>query len=97
MSVILGMHSLFLIGFCSFNIADIRDSNGRSPLDLALSSFGPGNDPLDLPLYLINSGYGGIEKKTELLFRGCYYGQLDVVKEMVEQHNVDPKGDLFPA
>ena len=74
-------------------VADIRDSNGRSSLDLALNSFGPRDDLLDLPLYLINSGYGDMEKKAELLFRGCYYGKLDVVKEMVEQHNVDPKGD----
>ena len=71
---------------------DVCDDKGHSPaLDRALRD-GLSLDCVDIALYLINRGCGGDEHKVRLLFKACYYGRLDVVKELVEQHKVDPKG-----
>ena len=73
--------------------AGVRDNNGRSPLDSALD----GNDLfgffVDVALYLINHGYGGAEDRNKLMTRACEWGKLDVVKELVEQHKVDPNSE----
>ena len=63
-------------------------TDGDSPLDLALRG-----NKLDTALYLINRGCGSKEDKCELLFKGCRKGDLTVVRELVEQHNINPKGE----
>ena len=55
-------------------------------------------DELDVALYLISRGCGSDKDKGKLLIRTCWSGKLKVVKELVEQHNVNPKGmSLFYA
>ena len=45
-------------------------------------------------LYLIEChGYGDKQDKAKLLCKACKKGNLDVVKELIEQHNVDPNGE----
>ena len=55
-------------------------------------------DELDIALYLISHGCGSDKDKGKLLITACRSGELKVVKELVEQHNVNPKGiSLFYA
>ena len=42
-------------------------------------------------LYLINHGLH--DEQHKLLCEACKWGDLDVVKKLVEQHNVDPSGE----
>ena len=75
------------LGYCIF-FADVKDGNGDSPLDVAVRK-----NNLDMALYLISRGCGSNEDKGKVLVEACQSGKLKVVKELVEQHNVDPKGD----
>ena len=65
--------------------------NGKSPLDKALAGWY--SKPCDVALYLINNGYGNEQDKAKLLCKGCSLGNLDVVRELIEQHKVDPTGE----
>ncbi len=74
-----------------FSVTDVK---GMSPLDIALQGLYDEDPEFDVPLYLVRRGCGSDEKKAELLCTACHWGELDVVKELVEQHKVDPKGEL---
>ena len=52
---------------------------------------------VDVALYLINHGCTcSDEDKAELLCeRMCLWGKVDVVKELVEQHKVDPNSECW--
>ena len=65
--------------------------DGKSLLDKALD--GGYSEGCDVALYLINNGYGNEQDKAKLLCRGCSSGNLDIVKELIEQHKVDPNGE----
>ncbi len=67
----------------------MRDDEGQSPLDIAVG--GVYEVCMDVALYLMNRGCGGDEDKAKLLCRACWCGRLGVVKELAEQHKVDPK------
>ncbi len=71
----------------------MRDDKGQSPLDRALGGLEEGC--VDVSLYLMSRGCGGDEDKAKLLCAACYFGKLDVVKELVDQHKVDPKSELL--
>ena len=77
---------------------DVRDDEGRSPLDILLE----GIDNLlwfkqdfgfDIAHYLLSCGYGDEEDRVKWLCKACRRGSLEVVKELVERHNVDLKGE----
>ncbi len=70
----------------------MRDDEGQSPLDIALYDL-DNDDCVDVALYLMSRGCGGDEDKAKLLCGACYWGKLGAVKELVEQHNVDPKSE----
>ena len=54
------------------------------------------DDDGDVGLYLIkHHGCGDEQDKARLLCIACLCGNLDVVKELVEQHNVDPNGEYI--
>ena len=75
--------------------AGVRDDNGRSPLDVVLDEGTWDNG--DVGLYLVkHHGCGDEQDKVKLLCKACCRRNLDVVKELVEQHNVDPKGECIP-
>ena len=75
--------------------ADLKDKNGRSPFDLALDDVDPDNcdGQLSIAVYLINQGCScDDEDKATLLRKACQWGVLDIVNELVEKHECDPKG-----
>ena len=72
--------------------ADVKDDQGRSPLDIALE-YMDYHGLIDVALYLISRGCGDDEDKNKLLCGSCRWDRLDVVKELVEEHNCDPKGE----
>ena len=72
---------------------DVRDDKGQSPLDLALENVLYNFHSIDIRLCLINHGCGDDEDKDKLLCGACCSGRLDVVKELVEQHDRDPNGE----
>ncbi len=58
-----------------------------SPLDTTLD-FG-------IALYLLSHGCGGDEDKAKLLCKACCKAdKLDVVKGLVEQHKINPNGEI---
>ena len=77
---------------------DVRDEEGRTPLDILLE----GTDDLDwleqyngflIALYLLGCSYGDEEDTVKWLYKACRWGEVEVVKQLVERHNVDPKGE----
>ncbi len=72
----------------------MRDDEGQSPLDRALENPDDYDDCVDVALYLMSRGCAcGDEDKAKLLCVACGCGKLDVVKELVELHKVDPKSE----
>ena len=43
---------------------------------------------MDVAVYLVNHKIGSLEDKAKLLLGACQWGDMDVVKTLVEQHNV---------
>ncbi len=73
---------------------DVRDDKGQSPLDRALYNPYGSDGCVDVALYLMSRGCAcGDEDKAKLLCRACECGKLDAVKQLVEQHKVDPKSE----
>ena len=77
----------------------VQDGQGRSLVDTTLTNMyeyydGPDRG-LGIALFLINHGVDDEQDKAELLYKACDWGNLDVVKELVEQHNVDPNGEYY--
>ena len=64
---------------------------GRSPLDVALALY----KSVDVALYLINHGCGDDKDKAKLLCKACGLDRLDIVKELVEEHKLDPNGRYY--
>ncbi len=72
----------------------MRDDKGQSPLDIALEKwYEVGEGCVDVALYLMSRGCGSDEDKAKLLCAACHYGNLGVVKGLVELHTVDPKSE----
>ena len=70
----------------------MRDDKGQSPLDRAfydMCEIGR----FDFVVYLISHGCGDGKDRAIVLAQACRQGRLDVVKELIEQHKVDPKGE----
>ena len=79
-------------------MVDIRE---KSPLDHALRW---DNDydyylvRVDTALYLMNKlGCGDVKDKVKLLCAACFQGKLNVVKELITEHKVDPNGERIVA
>ena len=72
---------------CVF-LADVKDDSGDSPLDVAVRW-----NKLDIALYLISHGFGSDDDKHKVFISACHTGELKVVKKLVEQHSIDPKGE----
>ena len=70
----------------------MRDDEGQSPLDIVSENMYE-DGRFDLVVYLISHGCGDDTERAIVLAQACCQGRLDVVKELVEQHKVDPKGE----
>ncbi len=78
-----------------FSVIDVKDDEGMSPLDIALEDvYVYVYARYEVPLYLVRCGCGSAEDKAKLLRVACKHGELDVVKELVEQYKVDPNGEI---
>ena len=65
---------------------EITDSDGCSPLGWAFSK-----DITDVEQYLREHGCTVVDgDKDRLIGRACEAGRLDVMKELIEDHNCDP-------
>ena len=75
----------------------VRDGQGRSLVDMTLTNMDEYDTDrgLDFALFLINHGVDDEQVKAKLLCKACKWGNLSVVKELVEQHNVDPNGEYI--
>ena len=77
------------------------DDEGKSPLDHAL--YWDNDDyyyrvHVDTALYLMKKlGCGDDKDKVKLLCAACYQGKLNVVKELITEHKVDPNGERIVA
>ncbi len=69
---------------------------GQSPLKVVLDSLNifSYRGCVDVAFYLIKCGCGDKEDKVKLLYKACSVGKLDVVRELVEQHGIDPNGEI---
>ena len=72
----------------SFRI-DVEDGEGNSALDVAVRE-----NKLNTALYLFNHDCGSDKDKDKVLMQACKSGKLKVVKKLVEQHNINPKGEI---
>ena len=71
-------------------LTDVKNDHGESPLDTAVRA-----SQSDIALYLMNVHGCGDKDKGRLLTKACQSGTLKMVKELVEQHNINPKGEKF--
>ena len=73
----------------------ITDEEGQSPLTCVLSNMNEVilEEETDLILYLLEHGCDSSEETTKLLCVACSYGNLTLVKTLVEQFSIDPKGN----
>ena len=69
----------------------MRDDNDERPLDVALEY-----DAVEAADYLISRGSGAGKDNVRLLCRACEEGELDVVKKLVEEYDMNPNGKLLP-
>ena len=77
---------------CDF--AGVRDDEGKSPLDRAMENVYDTDGCAEVAHYLMSHGCDSDEKtRIKLLCGACRRGKLDVVKELVKQHNLDPKSE----
>ena len=74
--------------------AGVRDDNGKSPLDLAMERVYYSEGFLEVAHYLMSHGFDS-DKETlaKLLCGACLWGKLAIVKDLVEQHKLDPKSE----
>ena len=77
----------------------MANAEGQYPLDIALetevSDIHDDRGHIDVALYLINRGCGDDEDKDKLLCTACRCDRLDVVEELVEEHDRDPNGEYI--
>ena len=67
---------------------EVKNYCGDSALDIAVKK-----NKLDVSLYLISCGCGNDEDKGKVLVEACRSGKLQVVKKLVEKHEVNPNGN----
>ena len=74
-------------------ILDLRDDKGNSLLDRAINNMYEEVYP-EVALYLMNKGCEtDKESLTKLFCEACRTGKLEIVKELIEQHKLDPKSE----
>ena len=76
---------------CILFTAGVRDTKGQSPLDCALKRVYEYDGCVETAHYLMRCGCRGNKERDKLLCGACYWGKLDIVKELVEQ---DPNGEF---
>ena len=68
---------------------DVKNKDRNSPLDVAVRE-----KKQQVALFLFNHSSGSDEDKDKVLMQACESGELNAVKKLVEQHNVNPRGEI---
>ena len=66
----------------------VNDGDEDSPLDEVVRMHDS-----DRMLYLAIHGCGNSKFKDAAIIKACFYGRLEVAKKLIEQHNINPKGN----
>ena len=74
--------------YYAFILTGVKDGDEDSPLDKVV-----GMDYSDRMFHLVNNECGGNKFKDAAIIEACRYGRLEVVKKLIEQHNINPKGN----
>ena len=69
-------------------LTGVKDGDEDSPLDEVVEM-----GYSDRMFHLVNHGCGNSKFKDAAIIKACKYGRLEIVKELVEQHKVNPKGN----
>ena len=77
------------------NLADTTYDEDQSLIGITLENSSYEKGCVDVALYLINLSCGGAEDQGRLLCEASAWGVLDVVKELIEKHKVDPNGNHY--
>ena len=70
----------------------MKDDKGESPFALSLKS-----DNVEAAHYLLSHGGANNRDHAKLLCLACKCGELNIVKELVEKYEVDPKCKYYCA
>ena len=74
--------------------AGVRDDKGKSPLDRAMENVYYTEGCPEVAHYLMSHGFDSDEETlAKLLCGACWWGKLAMVKELVEEHKLDPKSE----
>ena len=68
----------------------MKDDQGETPLDRSFNGEMFKKGCFDVALYLLSLGCGGDSGRKKLLCGACRWGKMDLVRELVEQQNIDP-------
>ena len=76
---------------CEF-FTDVQDEDGLTPLENGLEGLGTVYDKtMDVALYLLDRGFNDDTNRAKILCAACEYGDLDVVKKMIEEYKTEYK------
>ncbi len=66
-------------------------------VEMAANFVRVGDGNLNIALFLLTDTGSQIDEatKVKVLYGGCAWGRLDVVKTIVEEHNLDPNSELY--
>ena len=87
------MITAYITTVVTFNVDSspgVNDRDGCSPLEAALIWLYNFEGCNDAAICLINHGCGGDKQKAQLLYGACLWDRLDIVKELIELHNLNP-------
>ena len=72
----------------------MRDDKGKSPLDRAMEDMYFTEGCPEVAHYLMSHGFDSDEETlAKLLCAASQWGKLTIVKDLVEQHKLDPKSE----
>ena len=78
------------------NVLDLKDEEGKSPLDRVMDNVYYTKGCPEVAYYLMSHGCDSDKEMiTKLLCGACRRGKLNVVKDLVVQHNVDPNSEFI--
>ena len=73
----------------------MRDDKGMLPLERAMENVYTNKGCPEVAHYLMRHGCDSNKKTiTELLCGACTRGKLNIVKDLVEQHKLDPNSEF---
>ena len=72
----------------------MKEGSEKSPLDISLASIYENKNFFDITNYLVKHGCHRDDVEVELLCGACRWGNFEMVKELAEQLQAEPNGEL---